>query len=61
MVILTPSDIAEFKAIYKAEFGTELSDSQAYEKAHSLVSLMQIIYRPIPNKEQKPSNIGAAV
>ena len=43
--------IEEFKEIYKKEFGEELSDQDATERATKLLNLMEAIYKPIPQKE----------
>lgn len=38
----------EFKAIYQDEFGEELNEQEAREKALSLLKFFQTILRPIP-------------
>ena len=43
--------IKEFKEIYRKEFGEELSDQDALEKASKLLRLMEIIYKPMTQKE----------
>jgi len=43
--------IEEFKKIYKKEFGEELSDQDATERATKLLNLMEAIYRPIPKRD----------
>jgi len=43
--------IEEFKEIYKKEFGEELSDQDATERATKLLNLMEAIYKPIPQKK----------
>lgn len=45
--------IEEFKEIYYKEFGTTISDEEAEEKGTNLISLFKIIYRPIPDEEEK--------
>jgi len=45
--------IEEFKKIYKKEFGEELSDQDATERATKLLNLMEVIYKPIPQKEHE--------
>jgi hypothetical protein len=42
--------IEEFKAIYEEEHGATLDDREAYEAARNLLTLFQIIYRPIPKQ-----------
>ena len=38
---LSPDAIADFKAIYRTEYGVELSDAEAEEKARRLVQLFE--------------------
>lgn len=49
---LTPDDIAEFKAIYKKEFGREISDAEAARDAQILVNLYEAMYitNPLPRE-----------
>ena len=50
--MLSQKALDEFKEIYKGEFGKELSNEKALELATRLITLMKVIYRPIPkNKE----------
>ena len=44
-VELTKASVAEFKAIYVKEFGVELSDAEAYEKASALLRLIGTILK----------------
>ncbi len=37
----------EFKAIWKREYGAEISDEEAMPKAVALLTLFDTIYRPI--------------
>ncbi len=39
--------LEEYKAIYKKEFGKDISDKEALKQAIRLLTLMKIIYRPI--------------
>ncbi|OGG39679.1 hypothetical protein A3A21_00040 [Candidatus Jorgensenbacteria bacterium RIFCSPLOWO2_01_FULL_45_25b] len=39
--------LQEFKAIWKEEKGTEISDEQAMEEATQLLTLFDAIYKPI--------------
>jgi len=43
--------VEEFKEIYEKRFGEELSDQDALEKASKLLRLMEIIYKPMTQKE----------
>jgi len=46
--MLSKEAIDEFKAIYRKEFGEEISDAEAGELGESLILLFKVIYRPIP-------------
>ena len=50
-MVLTDSDIAKFQALYRSEFGKEISAEKAYEQGIKLVRLMSAVYRPM-TKEQ---------
>ena len=50
---LSKEAVREFKEIYKKEFGEEISDQEALEKATNLLMLFNVIYRPIPKKDEK--------
>ena len=45
---LSEKAIKEFKEIYRRELGEEISDEKAQELGQDLISLFNIIYRPIP-------------
>ncbi len=49
--MISQEALEEFKAIYKNQFGIELSDQDALEKATKLLTLMKAVYKPI-TKEQ---------
>ena len=44
---LTPKQLAEYKRIYKEDFGEELTDQEAISQATGLINLMKVICRPI--------------
>lgn len=50
---LSDQDIANFQALYKSEFGIEISKDDAYEKGSKLLGLMSVIYKPIPKEDQE--------
>jgi len=50
---LSETAIKGFKEIYYEEFGVMISDEEAEEKGTNLISLFKIIYRPIPDEEEK--------
>jgi hypothetical protein len=45
---LSKEEIDEFKRIYKAEFGEEISDQEAMKKETRLVNLLRVICRTGP-------------
>lgn len=50
---LSKQAIDEYKAIYKKEFGKEITDAEAEEQGMKLLRLFKIIYRPIPKSWMK--------
>lgn len=45
--MISEKALAEFKKIFKEEKGIELSDEEAMEEAIALLTLMNVVYRPI--------------
>lgn len=45
-------DLDEFKAIYRKEFGENLSDRDAQDIAGRLISILRIICQPIPGSNE---------
>lgn len=50
---LSDEDIAKFQALYKSEFGMEISREDAYEKGIKLLRLMSIIWKPMTAEEHE--------
>lgn len=50
-MVLTDVDIKKFQALYRSEFGKEISAEQAYEQGIKLVRLMSAIYRPMTEEQ----------
>lgn len=46
--MLNAKSLKEFKEIWKKEKGEEISDDFAIEYSEKLLSLFNLIYRPIP-------------
>ena len=46
---LAPEAIREYKEIYKAEFGFELTDAEAEEQGLRLLRLFSLLLRPFPD------------
>ncbi|MEI7890818.1 MAG: hypothetical protein WCI36_02515 [bacterium] len=49
--MLSDEQVSEFQAIYRKNFGKEISRKDALEKGARLVRLVKIIYQPITEKE----------
>ena len=45
--MVSPEALAEFKRIWLAEYGAEISDEEATPKAVALLTLFDAVYRPI--------------
>ncbi|RLA95741.1 MAG: hypothetical protein DRG83_18185 [Deltaproteobacteria bacterium] len=56
---LSKKAIEEYKEIYQRQFGTRLSDREAYEEASDLLRLFKVIYPPLPSdlKKAKEENL----
>ena len=50
---LTDEDIEEFQDIYERKFGKCIEKAEAHAKAISLIRLMQIVYRPLTDEEER--------
>ena len=48
---IEPQDLKEFKKLYKAEVGTELTDAEVSEIAGNLVSLYELLCEPLPSEK----------
>lgn len=45
--MLSQKALQEFKEIFRAEKGTELSDAEAMEEAVALLTFYNVVYRPV--------------
>ena len=50
-MVLSDKDITKFQALYKSEFGMEISRDEAREKGAKLLRLMSIVYKPMTKEE----------
>ena len=50
-MVLSNEDISKFQALFKSEFGIEISVEDAYEKGLKLLQLISIVYKPISERE----------
>lgn len=49
--MLTDERIKKFQLLWKNRFGKEISREEAYEKGAKLIRLIQLIYKPMTEKE----------
>jgi len=49
--MLSDEQVEKFQALYKKHFGEELSKEEAYEKGAKLLRMVQLVYKPITEKE----------
>lgn len=52
-MVLSNEDILKFQALYKSEFGIEISKENAYEKGIKLLRLMSVVYKPMTEREHE--------
>ena len=45
--MISKEALEEYKAIYKKEFGKDLSDKEALEQTVNLLTIMNVVYRPL--------------
>ena len=48
---VSPKALEEYKAIYRKNFGKDISDADALEQATKLLRLMEIVYKPMTKEE----------
>ncbi len=49
--MLSDERIVKFQTLYKKHFGQELSKEEAYEMGAKLLRMVQLVYKPITEKE----------
>ncbi len=49
--MLSEKAINEYKELYKKKFGKEISNQEALEQATNLMRLIEIVYKPMTEKE----------
>lgn len=45
--MLTDKQIEQFRILYKARFGKEITKAEAYERGIKLIALLKAVYEPI--------------
>ncbi len=48
---LSDKDLADFQALYKKQFGKEISKAEALEQGTKLIQLMKLVYKPMTQAE----------
>lgn len=51
--MLSDEQITKFQALYKTRFGKEISRKEAYEQGAKLIRLVELIYKPITEKDYR--------
>ena len=49
--MLTDKQVTEYQEIYKKIYGKEISKQEALEQGIKLIHLMEIVYKPMTQKE----------
>ena len=49
--MLSNDQIIKFQTLYKNRFGKDISREEAYEKGAKLIRLVELIYKPMTEKE----------
>ena len=52
-MVLLDEDILKLQALFKSEFGMDISREDAYEKGIKLLGLMSAVYKPMTVEEYK--------
>jgi len=50
-MVLSDEHIKKLQALYKSEFGMEISKEDAYERGIKLLRLMSAVYKPMTKEE----------
>ena len=53
---LSQRAISDFQRIYQSKYGINLCEEEANEKGVELLEFMQMIYKEVPEKDQKLLN-----
>lgn len=54
--MLSEKAITEFKEIWREIHGEDLSDEKALIEANKLLKLINVIYKPLPNREHEKTS-----
>jgi hypothetical protein len=50
-MLVSAEKIKKFQALYKEQFGADLSEEEATEQYIKLVRLVQLVYKPVTQKQ----------
>lgn len=56
--MLSKEALEEFKAIWRKQFGEDISDEKATEEGINLLTMMNVIYRPIKKQWAEDYDAG---
>lgn len=59
--MISKESLEEFKRIWKEEFGEEISDQKATDEGIALLTMMNIVYRPIKKSWLEEQQIREAI
>lgn len=45
--MISPEALEKYKVIYRSKFGKDISDQEALDQAIKLLTLVDIVYRPV--------------
>jgi len=51
--MLSDEQITKYQTLYKNRYGKEISREEAYEQGAKLIRLIELIYKPMTQKEHK--------
>lgn len=51
--MITNEQLEKYKQIYKKQHGKDISDQEAMEQATKLLRLLQLVYKPMKNYDDK--------
>lgn len=58
--MISDKALTEFKKIWKEQFGEDISDEKAMDEATPLLTLMNVIYRPVKKEWLDESKVDKA-
>lgn len=53
--MLSEEMVEKFRELYRVRFGEDISKEEALAQGTALLSMMKVIYRPLPKGEKTPT------